>query len=186
MKVRRKTVLNVLLIAFVISFFVTPLSYHAKVFLNNLFASTPKVIPEAQQETIPHYNWKLKDAEWNFFSLEKSMGKVLFINFWASWKLPCAAELKGIQKLYDLYGDRVEFYIITNEERPPVKEFMKNNDFTFPVTYLIIGEPTPIPVMEPPATYIIDKKGRIVVRQDDISDWDNQTVYTLLDKLLEE
>ncbi len=181
---RKKTILNVLLIAFVISFFITPLGYHAKVLLNTLFASTPQVIPETQQEAIPHYNWKLKGPEWNFFNFEKSSGKVVFINFWASWRLPCAAELKGIQKLYDRFGDRVDFYIITNEERPPVEEFMEKNDFTFPVTYLIIGEPTPIPIMEPPSSYVIDKKGRIVVRQDDISDWDNPTVIGLLNKLL--
>jgi thiol-disulfide isomerase/thioredoxin len=186
MKIKRKTILNLLLIAFVVSFFVTPLGYHSKVWLNTLFAAAPKIVAENDREQILDYSWKLKDADWKFFNFNRSEGKVVFINFWASWRLPSAAELKGIQKLYDRYGDKVDFYIITNEERPPVQEFMKKNDFTFPVTYLIIGEQTPVSVLEPPASYLIDKNGFVVIKQDDISDWNNPKIHALIDRLLAE
>jgi hypothetical protein len=86
--------------------------------------------------------------------------------------------------LYDRFGEKVDFYIITNEERPPVQEFMEKNDFTFPVTYLIIGEPTPIAVLEPPASYLIDKNGFIVIKQEDISDWVSPKIDALIDGLL--
>ena len=184
MTLKRKTILNILLFAFVLSFFVTPLGHMGKVLLNRLFASTPDIINETSREQLSSYSWKLKDAHWDFFNLDKSRGKVLFINFWASWKLPSEAELKGIQELYNDYGEHIDFYIITNEERPPVEEFMQLKKFTFPVTYLIIGEPAPFDILEPPGTYIIDKNGYIVVEENDISNWNTPKIRELLNNLI--
>jgi thiol-disulfide isomerase/thioredoxin len=184
MAVKRKTVLNILLIAFVLSFFVTPLGYYSKIVLNQLFAGTPDVIPAENRIAIPDYDWRLKDENWKFINFERSKGKVVFINFWASWRLPCAAELKSIQKLYDTFKGQVDFYIITNEERLPVRTFMEENNFVFPVTYLIIGDKAPLPILQPPGSYILDKNGNIVVKEDDIADWDNKTIFSLIENLL--
>ncbi|MEO0526374.1 MAG: TlpA disulfide reductase family protein [Bacteroidota bacterium] len=187
MKVSKKTVLNLLLIAFVLSFFVTPLGYHGKVFLNRIFSFSPSLTEKDNRERIVDYNWQLKDAEWNFFNFEKSKGNVVFINLWASWRLPCVVELESIQRFYDTYGDKMDFYIITNEERPPVEAFMKEHKFTFPVTYLIIGEKMPISSEEVPSSYLIDKKGNIIIHKEKgIADWDNGKIYTLVDGLLKE
>ena len=153
MAIRKKTVLNILLIAFVLSFFVTPLGYHGKILLNRLFAG-------------------------------RSKGKVVFINFWASWRLPSAAELKSVQNLHELFKDQVDFYIITDEEQDPVREFMEENDLYFPVTYLVIGDRAPLPILEPPGTYILDKEGKIAVKKEGIADWDNKDVQQLLENLL--
>jgi len=186
MRINKKTVLNILLIAFVLSFFVTPLGYHGKILLNKLFSFSPDVVEVSKRGQIVDYDWKLKDANWDYFNFERSKGNVVFINFWASWRLPCAAELQSIQKLHDTYKDKVDFYLITDEERPPVEEFMEKNDFTFPVTYLIIGGRTPIETKEPPLTYIIDKKGFIVVKKEGIADWDNDLIFSLMDGLIAE
>ena len=186
MKISKKTVLNIVVILFVLSFFVTPLGHYGKILLNRLFAFSPPVIEESQQKKITDYDWKLKDEDWNFFNFEKSKGNVVFINLWASWRLPCEAELASIQELYNKYKGKVDFYIITNEERPPVEEFMEEHGFTFPVTYLIIGEKTPIETDEVPASYLIDKSGNIVVHKEGIADWSNQQIYTVVDELIAE
>jgi thiol-disulfide isomerase/thioredoxin len=184
MAVKRKTVLNILLIVFVLSFFVTPLGYHGKILLNRLFAGTPEVIPLEERIAIPDYDWRLKDENWKFFSFERSKGKVVFINFWASWRLPSAAELKSVQNLYEDFKGKVDFYIITDEEREPVKEFMEENGFFFPVTYLIIGDKSPLPILEPPGTYILDRDGKVAVKREGIADWDSRTVNELIESLL--
>jgi len=183
---KKQTIYTLFIIALVLSFFVTPLGYHSKVWLNSLFSFSPVEVVASERQTLSNYEWKLKDADWNFFNFNRSRGKVIFINFWASWHLPCAAELNDIQKLYDTYGEEVEFYIITNEERPPVEEFMAEKKFTFPVTYLIIGSPAPVETDVVPSSYIIDKKGMVVVRTDEIKDWDNKKVRELLDRLIAE
>lgn len=184
MKIKRKTVLNILLFALVLSFFVTPLGHFGKVILNRFFATSPDIIKEDARKKLTSYNWRLKDANWDFFNFDRSKGKVIFINFWASWKLPSEAEFRGIQKLYDAYGDQVDFYIITNEERPPVEEFMQLKNFTFPITYLIIGEPAPLDILEPPGSYVIDKSGYIVINENDIVDWDTIKVWDLMADLV--
>ncbi|MBT8184657.1 MAG: TlpA family protein disulfide reductase [Eudoraea sp.] len=184
MKVNKKTLLNILLIAFVLSFFVTPLGDYSKEQLNVWFATTPKVISQENRAQIADYNWKLKDADWNFISFEEAREEVVFINFWASWHLPSRAQLQGIQKLYDKYKGKVRFYIITDQERELPEELMERKEYTFPVTYLVLGERSPIQILEPPGSYILDRNGFVAIHQTAISDWNNPTVYELLDQLI--
>tara|TARA_R110002049_G_scaffold245100_1_gene418966 strand:+ start:39674 stop:40234 length:561 start_codon:yes stop_codon:yes gene_type:complete len=183
-KITKKKVLNILPILVVLAFFVTPLGYYGKVLLNRIFASEPTIIQSTSRNRISGYDWKLRDESSDYLNFKKSQGKVVFINFWATWQLPSVAQLYDIQELYDQYHDKVDFYLITDEERTPVVEFMEKNDYTFPVTYQIIGEKSPIALLKPSGSYILDKKGFIVVHQTAISDWDNTKVTTLLDSLL--
>jgi thiol-disulfide isomerase/thioredoxin len=186
MRINKKTILNIAVMLFILSFFVTPMGHYGKILLNRLFSFSPSVIEEANRERITDYNWKLKDADWDFFNFEKSKGNVVFINLWASWRLPCEAELASIQKMYNKYQGKMDFYIITNENRSPVEEFVEKHGFTFPVTYLIIGEKTPINPDEVPSSYLIDKSGNIVIYKQEIADWNSSKVYDLLDKLIAE
>jgi len=186
MKISKKTVLNILLFAFILSFFVTPLGDYSKVLLNKIFSFSPSVTEENNRNQITDYDWKLKDADWNVFNFKKSKGNVVFINFWTSWTLPCKAELQSIQKLYDEYKGKIDFYIITNEEKEPAEEFMKNNGFTFPITYLFIGEKMPITETKAPMSYLIDKKGNIVIHKKGIANWNTSKVHNLLDTLIAE
>lgn len=186
MKINKKTVLNILLFAFILSFFVTPLGDYSKVWLNKIFSFSPSVTEEMNRNQINDYDWKLKDAEWNVFNFKKSKGNVIFINFWTSWTLPCEAELESIQKLYDKYKGKVDFYIITNEEREPAEEFIQKNNFTFPITYLYIGEKMPIKDTKAPMSYLIDKKGNIVIHKKGIANWNSSKVHSLLEKLISE
>ena len=185
MKFTKKTLLNLLLILFVLSFFVTPLGYQGKLLLNRVFAQPPKMIVATNQKIIPDYDWRLKNADWDFFSFEKSKGRVAIILFWASWKLPaCEAEITSVEKLYRDYKGKIDFYLITNEEREPVEEFVERHEITAPITYLIIGDKSPLEIPEPPASYIINKNGGIVSFKEGISDWNNSKTRKLLDELI--
>ena len=183
---KKQTVYTLAIIAIVLSFFVTPLGDYSKILLNRLFATSPTIIVNDKRAKISSYDWRLKDESWNFFSFEKAKNKVVFITFWTSWHLPSKAQLRDVQALYDTYKGQVAFYIITNEERAPVELFMEKNGYTFPVTYQIVGDPSPLALLKPPGSYILDKKGRIAVHQNAIADWRNDTVDTLLQELISE
>lgn len=148
------------------------------------FASPPEIISAENQQRLSNYDWRLRDADGQYFNFKKSKGKVAFIDFWATWHTPSAAELRDIQKLYDAYSTTVDFYVITNEETFPVEEFMEKKEYTFPVTFRITGEPSPLQIPEPYGAYLIDREGDIVIESTEIRDWDNERVTVLLDSLV--
>lgn len=182
----KQTIYTLLIIALVLSFFVTPLGDFSKELLNKSFAATPTIISPENQGKVASYNWKLKREDWSFFSFEEARNKVVFINFWTTWHLPSRAQLDDIQQLYDSYNGDVKFYIITDQERELPEEFMKRKGYTFPITYQIVGDPSPIKLLKPSGSYILDKSGNIVVHQTAIADWNNDTVHSLIDRLISE
>ena len=136
---KRRTFWNLLLILFVISFFVTPLGYESKILLQRIFASSVDIIPENQARTID-FDWQLKDRDNKQFNFSQTKGKKpAFVYFFSSWRGISVADLYAVEKLYDTYKDKVDFYIITNELPTPVDEMMQKRNFHFKVTYLIIG-----------------------------------------------
>lgn len=90
------------------------------------------------------YTWK-GDASLDFtaqttagqsFTLSQQAGKVVLINFWATWCGPCVGELPDIQKLYEEYsaGDKVVILTINSgESASTVQSFMSQKGYTFPV-----------------------------------------------------
>ncbi len=149
-----------------------------------MFASPPDIISVENQERLPSYDWRLRDAEGDYFNFERSKGKVVLVEFWATWHTPSASELRDIQKLYNDYSAKVDFYIVTNEEQFPVDEFMERTDYSFPITFRIVDEPSPLEIPDPSGAYLIDKTGNIVVKSKEIKDWYNKEVTQLLDSLI--
>ncbi len=66
-------------------------------------------------------NWVLYDLEGNQITFKDLNNKPVFINIWATWCPPCIAELPSIEELYEDYGDKVNFILISNEDIDKVK-----------------------------------------------------------------
>ena len=179
-----KRIINFLFILIILAFFFTPLGFESKIILNRIFASGPEIIAPEERLPIKDYDWTLKDENWDFFNFKRSEGKVIFISFWASWRIPSISELSNIQKLYDHYKGKIDFYVITDEEKAPVEELMEKRGYTFPVTYLIIGQKMPFDAGKVPSGYIIDKDGNIAARHEGVTDWNGKKVRELLDRLI--
>ena len=104
---KKRTVLNLLLFAFIASFFVTNLGYESKILLQRLFASSVEILPKDKQYSIDP-DWTLKDRDDKQFSFTHSNGKVKFVYFFSSWRAMSIADLIGVQKLYNKYHQKVE------------------------------------------------------------------------------
>ena len=108
--------------------------------------------------------------------------KLIFLNFWGTWCPPCREEWPTIQKLYDTKKDKVDFVLIAmQDEEPKIQKFMKDNQYTVPV--YIAQSPISSNVLPKsfPTTFLLDKNGRILLKEDSSKDWNSKSVHEFID-----
>ena len=66
-------------------------------------------------------------------SLERLHGRVIVLDFWATWCAPCREQMPYIEKLRTAFGDAVQFYGVNDEESKTVQDFLKKNHYETPV-----------------------------------------------------
>lgn len=127
-----------------------------------------------QQKTpAPLADLELTDQFGNTHTLSDYKGKVIFLNFWATWCGPCRNEMPDIQKLYDEYsaqGEDAEVVILgiagpgigQEESAEEIADFMTENGYTYPVLMDTSGEMfTQYGISAFPTTFMIDKDGNV-------------------------
>jgi len=134
---------------------------------------------------ISSFNWKLVNNEGDIVNLESMDGKVIVVNFWATWCPPCIAEMPSFQKLYDAYKDDVVFLFVANDKENKVAAFLNKNDYTIPVYFEASNRPVEMQSNSLPTTYIINRKREIVVDKTGALDWNSKKVKNLLDELIQ-
>jgi peroxiredoxin len=116
------------------------------------------------------------DLDGKVWSLSKLKGKVVFINFWATWCSPCREEMPSMQRLYTkLPKDKFEMIaLFNNDKKPAVRNFVSQLGLTFPILsdeHNFAG--TKYGLTGLPETFIVDKQG--VIREKIIgpAKWDS-------------
>lgn len=181
----KKNWLTILFLLFLVLQFIPATSFPIKVFLNKLVSFAPSEIAKENREQLDSYEWELASINKGNTNFTSSKGNVIVINLWATWCPPCVAEMPSFQKLYAIYGEKVDFYFVSNESRELINNFIKKNNYTFPVYVSTTLPPASLQSNSLPTTYIIDKNGNIVINKSGVADWDNDSVKEILDSLLE-
>lgn len=132
------------------------------------------------------YDWQLLKEDKATYNLKQAKGKVVLINFWATWCPPCIAEMPSLQDLYNDYGDKVEFLFITTDNFEVVKAFKAKNNYTFSVYIRRSDYPKELITKSIPRTLIVNKQGDIVIDKSGAVDWNSDNVRAQLDQLLAE
>jgi thiol-disulfide isomerase/thioredoxin len=148
----------------------------------------PPSFPEKSRIAIygrADYSWPLRTLDGRETTLSEFRDKVVFINLWATWCMPCVAEMPNIQSLYDsLKSERVAFLVISNEPKETVKKFLNDKKFTFPV-YLCNKElPSVFKTMGIPATFILSRDGSVVFKEVGSAKWDDVSSLNFLRGLM--
>lgn len=184
MKLKRTQLINIAIILLLALYFFTPIGFHAKVYLNRLISHNPVPVEERAQQFLEDYDFKLVNSKGNVVNLLDYKGEVIFINFWATWCPPCVAEMPGLQLLYNAYGEKVTFLFIARDKKEKVSNFITKKNYNLPVYFESGFTPKTLYSAALPTTFIIDKKGNIVVAETGSADWNSESVHILLDGLL--
>lgn len=131
------------------------------------------------------YNLELIGYQTPNVNLSNLKGNVIFINFWGSWCPPCRAEMPSIQSLYDKYGDKVKFVLISMEEpAEDYQSFLNKEKLSIPAYQVASVISTKIKPLSFPTTIIVDKEGNIALKRGTARDWDQEDIHRLLNNLL--
>ena len=129
----------------------------------------------------------LKDPEGKVIDIKDQQGKVLFINFWATWCPPCIAEMPSINEMHARYKNNPKVLIleidVDNNFNKSVP-FMKKHNYQMPVYNIASELPEDFLSHAIPTTVIIDKTGAIVARHEGGADYTDKGFYKYLDGLI--
>lgn len=115
-------------------------------------------------------------------------GKVVLLNFWATWCPPCREEMPGMERLYQRYKDKgfvVLAVSVDSEGGPVVVPFVKEHKLTFP-----IGLDPKMDVADRygvrglPSSFIMDRTGALVAMALGPRQWDGKAGQALIESLL--
>ncbi len=144
----------------------------------------PSVKSDDDAVTLDNYNWQLINDRGEQFDFNDAKNKVVIINFWATWCPPCIAEMPSLNKLYKAYEDKVILLYVSDEANETLLKFKDKNDYNFPVYHSIAALPSEFDVTSIPRTFVIDKKGRVVVDKTGAANWFSNNFKEELDKLI--
>lgn len=133
-------------------------------------------------------NFTLKDINGNSVSLSSFKGKVILLNFWATWCPPCRAEIPSMNKLNDILKKKglVILAVSTDRAVVDVKDFLKKTpvNFTVLVDYNLNVSRSLYKVFMMPTTFLIDKRGVIVEKYFGEQDWTDPEIIKEIEALL--
>ncbi|WP_040198328.1 cytochrome c biogenesis protein CcdA [Candidatus Soleaferrea massiliensis] len=139
-------------------------------------ASSSGSASESSQPAIPAPDFKLTDQYGKEHSLSEYRGKVVFLNFWATWCGPCQQEMPDIQEMYLKNNENQDDLVVLGVANPKtaenrfnsdvsideVKQFLTDGGYTYPVAMDLTGEVfQQYGISAFPTTFMIDREGNV-------------------------
>jgi len=133
-------------------------------------------------------NFTLTDMQGQQVSLADLKGKVVILNFWATWCPPCREEMPSMEMLHRKYKDQGLVILAVNVEQEgmaAVKGFLQKTPYTFPILLDTEAEVQNLyKVFRFPESFIIDKNGNVVEKVIGAIDWTSGPAFKLINFLL--
>lgn len=140
---------------------------------------------EASAEALPNVFFRKGDGK--TVDLTSLKGKVIFINFWATWCPPCIAEMPSINALYGKFRDNenVVFLMVDVDGNYQKSDrFMKKHHYALEVVSSTSEIPPVFMQGAVPTTVILDKEGKMVYRQEGVADYNSPELVDMIHQLI--
>lgn len=133
-------------------------------------------------------DFTLKTLDGKEVSLSDYRGKIVFLNFWATWCPPCRSEMPSMEKLYQKFKDEdfVMLAVSLRENKEKVENFMRDYKLNFPALLDSTGKVgNTYMVRSIPTTYLISRHGDIIGKAIGARNWASEDSFKLFSALLE-
>jgi len=151
------------------------------------FKAIPKLQELKDRQVAPDFT--LPEPGGKKVSLQDFRGKVVFLNFWASWCESCRDEMPSMERLYREYkGKGLEIVAVNvKDKRPDALAFVKELRLNYPILMDPEGEVGLLyGAFGLPVTYLIDRKGVVLARLWGPADWYSPAARKLIGALVEQ
>jgi peroxiredoxin len=133
-------------------------------------------------------DFTLSDLGGKKVSLSSFKGKVVFLNFWATWCPPCRAEMPSMERLYQKLKDKglVILAVDLQEDAKSVRKFVSEHKLTFPVLLDSDGKVGgTYGARSIPTSYIVGRNGNVLGGTIGGREWDTPEMISFFTRLLE-
>jgi thiol-disulfide isomerase/thioredoxin len=131
----------------------------------------------------------LQDLNGADVNISDFRGKIVFLNFWATWCPSCVVEMPSMEKLHQKLKDK-DFFLVSisiQDSAAEVKHFFKQNKLTFTALLDSSGKTVPgFGIRAIPTTLLLDKAGRIIGRVVGPREWDSRESIAMFEHLVDE
>ena len=134
-------------------------------------------------------SFTVKDENEKIINVSGLKGKVVFINFWASWCPPCRAEFPSIQKFFEKYRSIDELVFLTvnlDEDLDAGKMYLEKEKFTVPFLFPNGNIPKEYFSGSLPTSVVLDKTGKIRMKHEGMADYSKDSFFEEINQLLKE
>jgi peroxiredoxin len=137
---------------------------HCQVLLDNAEYRAALAKLEADDQKRQDADFTLSDLSGKKWSLKSLRGKVVLVNFWATWCPPCRKEMPDMEELYQRFGPRgFVILAISDEEADKVQPFIDGQKYTYPVLLDPGRKVNELFVVEGiPKSFLYDRDGKLV------------------------
>ena len=185
----KKNGFSILMLIFIGVMFVSP---DAKSFVLRQFMRTGLFNASIDDEGTDkinhtHVDFDFSDEKGNVRNTSSLRGKVVFINFWASWCPPCRAEFPSIKTLYSRFKDNPDIFFLTiNEDENPIKgkAYLEKEKFSVPFYKTNGNVPDEIYTGALPTTVVLDKAGNIRFHHTGFANYASDSFVKQIDELV--
>ena len=149
--------------------------------LANLF-----VVPEVSRHTAPDF--VSENLRGGNTGLVDYKGKVVLLNFWATWCMPCREEMPGMETLWKKYKEQglvIAAVSVDEGSRGRIETFSKILDLSFPILLDPESKVSDLyKVSDMPTSFLIDRNGKIISHIVGTEEWTSPEAIELVEKLL--